>query len=70
MSMTVEQAARDLASRMGLSADMATVETREDRRGPHLLVLTAAAFIGRLAPIPANYRGYRVAIEQRGQKAA
>lgn len=70
MSMTVEQVARDLASRMGLPADMATVEAREDRRGPYLLVLIAAAYIGRLAPLPMNYRGYRVAIEERGKKAA
>jgi len=61
---SIEQAAQDLSRLTGVPLTLASIDVRQDRRGPYICVLMANEFIGRLT-IPPIYRGYRVAVEKR-----
>jgi len=61
----IQDAASALLECVGLPPGMVDAVVDADAQGPYIRLVVAPELIGRLAPLPRFFKGYRIAVESR-----
>lgn len=70
MTAPIHDVASALLECVGLPRGMADTIVDRDAGGPYIRLVVAPEMIGRLAPLPRFFKGYRIAVESRRAASA